>query len=103
MTPLVRMLAQAVIVQILIFPCLAFADEEAVPSEKEVTQSEGMPPLMPHSMPKPGKNGQLACLSCHEKGKNGAPPTPHPERKTCTQCHVQGEVKAPAKKPKTKK
>jgi len=84
-------------------PCLAAADDEAVPSEKDVMQSEGVPPLMPHSMPKPDKNGQLSCLSCHEEGKNGAPPTPHAERKMCTQCHVQGEVEKPVKKVKTKK
>lgn len=102
MTPLVRMLAQAAVVQMLLLPSLAVADGE-VPTEKEIMQTEGMPPLMPHAMPKPDKNGQLTCLSCHEEGKNGAPPTPHPERKLCTQCHVQGEVKMPGKKPKAKK
>ena len=74
------------------------ADDEQVPSEKEVQQAEGMPPLMPHAMPKPGKNGQLTCLDCHETGKKGAPQTPHPERKLCTQCHVQGEARARKKK-----
>jgi len=102
MTPLVRMLAQAAVMQMLMLPSLAVADDQ-IPSEKEVRQSEGMPPLIPHVMPKPDKNGQLTCLSCHEEGKNGAPPTPHPERKMCTQCHVQGEVKAPGKKTKAKK
>ena len=32
------------------------------------------------------------CLECHEKGKYGAPMTPHPERKYCVQCHGQGEI-----------
>jgi nitrate reductase cytochrome c-type subunit len=101
MTRLVRIVVQAAIVQMLILPSLAVADDE-VPSAKEVMQSEGMPPLIPHAMPKPGKNGQLACLSCHEEGKNGAPPTPHPERRMCTQCHIQGDIKG-AKHPAKKK
>jgi len=103
MTVLVRMLTTAVLVLTMMLPYLAAADDEAVPSEKEVMQSEGAPPLMPHSMPRLDKNGQLTCLSCHEEGKNGAPLTPHAERKMCTQCHVQGEVKKPVKKAKTKK
>ena len=96
MTPLVRMLAGAALVQMLVVPALAIADDR-IPSEKEIMQSEGMPPLIPHAMPAPDKNGRLTCLSCHEEGKNGAPPTPHPERRMCTQCHIQGEVKTPDK------
>lgn len=74
--------------------------DEQIPTAKEVQQAEGMPPLMPHAMPKPGKDGQLTCLRCHQEGKSGAPQTPHPERKLCTQCHVQGEAKAEKKKKK---
>jgi nitrate reductase cytochrome c-type subunit len=70
------------------------AEEMAVPSEREVSQAEGMPPLMPHALPEPGRNGFFPCLVCHGDAKQGAPQTPHPDRLTCTQCHVQGEITA---------
>jgi nitrate reductase cytochrome c-type subunit len=85
-------------------PFAALADEEQVPTDKEVMQAEGMPPLMPHAAPRmKGLSEEAACLTCHEAGKSGAPQTPHPERRACTQCHVQGEVKAKAAKGRKKK
>lgn len=85
--------------QLLSLPENCRADEDQVPTAKEVAQAEGMPPLMPHAAPPPkGGSEEVACLSCHEKGENGAPQTPHAERRGCTQCHVQGEIKAKAKK-----
>lgn len=88
----------------LALPLTVFADEEQVPTEKEVAQAEGMPPLMPHAAPTlKGGSEEAACLTCHEEGKNGAPQSPHAERRGCTQCHVQGEIKAKPKKKGKKK
>ena len=81
------------LLQALLLVPFAGADDE-VPTAKEVMQAEGMPPLIPHPLPKPGKGGQPACLNCHAKGKNGAPPTPHAERRMCSQCHVPGPIVA---------
>ena len=64
----------------------AVADEQ-VPTDKEVREAENMPPLIPHKIA-----SATVCLSCHEKGENGAPVTPHPQRKACTQCHIPGEI-----------
>jgi nitrate reductase cytochrome c-type subunit len=97
-----KVVGSAVLLLILAFPFALLADDEQVPTEKEVMQAEGTPPVMPHAAPKPkGMSEEAACLSCHEKGLKGAPQTPHPERLGCTQCHVQGEVKT--KKPAGKK
>jgi nitrate reductase cytochrome c-type subunit len=97
MRRLVRLCAVAALLNYLMLPMLALADE-AVPTEKEISQAEGMPPLIPHRIADADTAGD--CLKCHGTGKKGAPVTPHPERKACTQCHVQGEVKAakPAKR-----
>jgi len=97
MRRLVRLCAVAALLNYLVLPMPAMADE-VVPTEKEISQAEGMPPLIPHRIA--DTDTAKVCLKCHETGKKGAPVTPHPERKACTQCHVQGEVKAtkPAKK-----
>lgn len=91
MVHLIRLLAVAALVSFLALPFPALAQEE-VPTEQEIRQTEGEPPVVPHRM----KDADTAkdCLKCHLKGKKGAPVTPHPERKACTQCHVQGEIKA---------
>ncbi len=53
----------------------------------------GAPPIIPH----PGGREYIMaddCLSCHEKGgfvpkyNAYAPPSPHPEKSNCRQCHV---------------
>lgn len=78
------------------------ADDGGV-TEEEVSRAEGVPPLIPHApYTVKGKSGDAACLACHEEGLDRAPQTPHAERRGCTQCHVQGEVKkkAPARKGK---
>jgi len=64
---------------------------DEVPTEKEVMEAQGSPPLIPHRIAD-NEEGK-SCLACHEEGVNGAPPTSHPERIACTQCHVPGEVK----------
>jgi nitrate reductase cytochrome c-type subunit len=98
------LLGAAVLCCALALPLAAMADEEQVPTEQEIQQAEGIPPVMPHAAP-PLKGGseEAACLACHEEGKKGAPQTPHAERRACTQCHVQGEIKAKAKKKGKKK
>ena len=92
----------AATVALLAVPFTVVASEEDGVTEKEVMSAEGVPPVVPHTIM---KDGELRnCLSCHEKGINGAPETPHPERKTCTQCHGQGEIKVDLdKKDKGKK
>ncbi len=94
-----KMLSLAILCMALALPLMALADEEEVPSAKEISEAEGVPPVMPHAAP-PLKNGseEAACLACHEEGKNGAPQSPHAERRACTQCHVQGEIKEKHKK-----
>lgn len=96
---LVRFCAIAFLAQIVMVPLPALAEEE-VPTEKEISRAEGMPPVIPHRVA--DTDTGTDCLKCHEKGKQGAPVTSHPERKACTQCHVPGEIKAvkPAKKKK---
>ncbi|HEY6873660.1 MAG TPA: hypothetical protein VI298_13140 [Geobacteraceae bacterium] len=86
---LCRALAVAALLQVLALPALA---EEGVPTEREIMESEGEPPVIPHRVA--DTDTARECLKCHETGKKGAPVTPHPERKACTQCHVRGEVKA---------
>lgn len=82
---------------LLALPLAAWGSEEDGVTEKEVSSAEGTPPEAPHSLT---KGGELRnCLACHEKGINGAPQTPHPERLTCTQCHGQGEIRVDLDKP----
>jgi nitrate reductase cytochrome c-type subunit len=95
MRSLVRLWAVAALLHYLVLPMPALADE-AVPTEKEISQAEGMPPLIPHRIA--DTDTARECLKCHETGKKGAPVTSHPERKACTQCHVQGEVKGARKR-----
>ena len=54
----------------------------------------GAPPSIPHEVEQ-GTIGSMACLKCHENGgfvekyQAYAPVTPHPEKVSCTQCHVE--------------
>ena len=82
---------------LLVVPCAVWASDDDGVTEKEVMAAEGLPPVTPHTIMKGGELRK--CLSCHEQGINGAPQTPHPERKTCTQCHAQGEIKVDLDKP----
>ena len=84
MSRLVKFLAVTMLCQLLLVPAAVHADEE-VPTEKEVMQAEGTPPVIPHKVK---ESDAHHCLKCHEEGKKGAPVTPHPERRTCTECHV---------------
>ena len=82
---------------LLAVPCAAWSSDDDGVTEKEVMAAEGIPPVVPHTIV---KGGELRnCLACHEQGINGAPQTPHPERKYCTQCHGQGEIKVDLDKP----
>ena len=98
MVHLIRLLAVAAMVNFLTLATPALA-EEAVPTEQEIRQSEGEPPVIPHRIA--DTDTAKECLKCHETGRKGAPVTSHPERKACTQCHVRGEI--PAAKPGRKK
>jgi cytochrome c5 len=75
---------------LLTVPLAAWASDDDGVTEKEVMAAEGVPPTVPHDIE---KTRDKHCLECHEKGKYGAPETPHPERKYCVQCHGQGEIK----------
>jgi len=66
----------------------------------DARQSSDNPPLIPHAV-KPDQNGEV-CNVCHREGVKHAPPTDHPERLNCMQCHVQGEVKKGAAKDRNK-
>ena len=90
MKHLIKAVLLAAIVSILTVPLVAGASEDDGVTEKEVMSAEGIPPLVPHDIE---KTKDKHCLECHEKGKYGAPETPHPERKYCVQCHGQGEIK----------
>jgi len=79
----------------LLMPVAASADEPEN-LETDAQSAEGMPPAIPHGI-KETANGEY-CLSCHRTGVNGAPMTPHPERLTCTECHVPANPDAPARK-----
>ena len=78
-------------------PLIASADEPEN-YDKDAQQAENTPPRIPHTI-KDTSDGEY-CLTCHRTGLKGAPETPHPERLTCTGCHVIGElkVKKPVKK-----
>ncbi|QWV93224.1 nitrate reductase cytochrome c-type subunit [Geomonas oryzisoli] len=54
----------------------------------DALQSPADPPVIPHAV-KSDQDGE-ECNACHRDGLKGAPPTSHPERLNCTQCHVQG-------------
>jgi nitrate reductase cytochrome c-type subunit len=82
-----RLLVMAALLHLPLVAVPAFADEDG-PTEKEIMQAEGTPPVIPHKVK---ESDATKCLACHEKGKKGAPVTPHPERRTCTGCHVPAD------------
>jgi len=95
-------LLMPVVVACLAFVAPAFADEQPEPDlAADARQSPDNPPQIPHAV-KPDQDGE-ACNTCHRTGLKNAPPTSHPERLNCTQCHVQGEVKKSKAAPKGKK
>ena len=96
---LLRCCAVASLVTLLAFPIVVGAEEEEN-YDKDAQQAENVPPRIPHKI-KDTSDGAY-CLGCHRTGLNGAPETPHPERLSCTGCHVQGEIKAVKKQKKGK-
>jgi cytochrome c-type protein NapB len=96
---MLRRCAVAALVALFALP-VAVSAEERENYDKDAQQAESTPPLVPHRI-KDTSDGHY-CLDCHRTGLNGAPETPHPERLTCTQCHVPGEIKG-AKTEKTEK
>lgn len=96
---LFRSCAVASLITFLALPVVVCADEPEN-YEKDAQSAENTPPRIPHAI-KDTSDGQY-CLSCHRTGLKGAPETPHPERLSCTGCHVQGEIKAGKKSSKKK-
>lgn len=102
MKPFLRLLTIAGLAAVLALPVHGLANEPENYAA-DAKQTGGDPPTIPHAFPEDA-DGQY-CNSCHRGGLKGASVTSHPERLGCTQCHVQGEVKAKkgAKKAKAKK
>ncbi len=100
MKKIIRFLALAALMQFLLAPFHAFAEEQ-VPTGKEIMQAEDEPPLIPHRIADDAT--YRACLKCHGSGIKGAMMTSHPERRNCTQCHIPGKLKAQAVKAGKKK
>jgi len=101
MKVLIRCLVMAGMTAVLMMPVASLAHEEQN-LEADAQKAEGAPPIVPHGVKEKG-DGKY-CLSCHEKGVKGAPVTPHPERLTCTECHVPADPAAPLPgAPKAKK
>jgi len=94
-----RLLLSLVFLLALAVPALSDEIEDEL--EKDARGAEGVPPLIPHRIDADA-TGE-ACLVCHRTGMNGAPPTPHPMRLDCVQCHAQGEIKDIKKEKKSKK
>lgn len=99
MRMLLRCCAMASLIAALALPIVVSADEPEN-YEKDAQSAENTPPRIPHLIKDTADGGY--CLSCHRTGLKGAPETPHPERLSCTGCHVQGEIKS-MKKGKNKK
>lgn len=58
------------------------APDQTQQDSQDASSSTGLP-KMPHKV-----EGHEDCLKCHQDGSNGAPATPHPDRKDqCTTCH----------------
>lgn len=71
-----------------------YADEQSEPNlAADAVKAEKHPPIIPHAV-QDDADGAL-CNGCHTGSLKMAP---HPDRLNCTQCHVPGEVKKPAKK-----
>ena len=99
MTRFFRFLTSVATITILMLPVSAFAVEQEN-YEADAKMVGNIPTPVPHKISDDATS--QACLACHEQGLKGAPQTSHPERMGCTQCHVQGEIKAKKAKAKVK-
>ena len=69
------------------------ADESVEPDlATDAAKAEKHPPAIPHAVQDDADGA--ACNGCH----TGSFKAPHPDRLNCTQCHVPGDAKKPAKK-----
>ncbi len=69
------------------------AQEAADPDlAADAAKAEKQPPTIPHAIQDDADG--TSCNNCHTGGFKA----PHPDRLNCTQCHVPGAVKQPAKK-----
>ena len=94
----IRCLTVVSMAAVMLLPVVALA-EEPENLEADAKFAENAPPVIPHPIAD-NANGET-CLACHRTGLNGAPPTPHPIRVNCTQCHVRSDLSDP--KPAGKK
>lgn len=94
-----RFVISAAVAAALVLPVSVFATEQ-LNYEADARMVGNIPTPVPHKMSDDATS--QSCLACHEKGLKGAPMTSHPERMGCTQCHVQGEIKAKKAKSKGK-
>lgn len=94
-----RFLTAAAMAATLMLPVLAISEEQEN-YEADANRVGNIPAPVPHKISDDATSSD--CLACHEKGLKGAPQTSHPDRMGCTQCHVQGEVKAKKTKAKAK-
>ena len=92
-----RFLTATAMATTLMVPVFAIAEKQEN-YEADADMVGNVPAPVPHKILDDPTSSD--CLACHEKGLRGAPQTSHPQRMGCTQCHIQGEVKA--QKPKTK-
>ena len=100
MKMLFRCMTAASLAVVLALPLAALADEPEN-LEADAKYAEDTPPVIPHPVAD-NVTGE-GCLVCHRTGLNGAPPTPHPIRLNCTQCHVRSDLGEPKKAKKSKK
>jgi nitrate reductase cytochrome c-type subunit len=100
MKMLLRCVTVASLAVVLALPLIACADEREN-YEADAKYAEDAPPVIPHPIAD-NITGE-GCLACHRTGLNGAPPSPHPIRLNCTQCHVRSDLGEPKKTKKSKK
>lgn len=75
--------------------------EESENLEADANAAENHPPVISHKVADNATGED--CLVCHKTGIKGAPPTSHPLRLNCTQCHVRSDLGEPKTGKKGKK
>jgi len=100
MKMLQRLFAVAALTAVMALPLVVYAGEPEN-FEADARSAENAPPVISHPIAD-SANGE-ACLDCHRTGVKGAPPTPHPLRLNCTQCHVRSDLSEPKKAGTAKK
>ena len=89
-----RLFAIFFLTAVMALPLAALADGPEN-LEADAKYAEGEPPVISHPVADNATGED--CLVCHRTGLKGAPPTPHPLRLNCTQCHVRSDLSDPKK------